>query len=137
MHRNPLPTVRTNRSSQNGRRTGVESWELTDAHRGRCRSTGWLSGRPLGVPGEESLVSPVRDDDERAPARPGSGLTVGIGMPGTWLAVEEISGGGEPPDADVGCGCRQPLIWDGKRGYWRHLADGSPCREGSRAGRNG
>lgn len=50
-----------------------------------------------------------------------------LGMPGTWLDGEDLSGHLTPKGAPKGCGCRQPLIWDGKRGQWRHLDDGTPC----------
>lgn len=50
-----------------------------------------------------------------------------FGLPGTWLVGADLLGGEEPQDTVGRCGCRQPLIWDSKRGYWRHLNDGSPC----------
>ena len=50
-----------------------------------------------------------------------------LGNPGTWLYGEDLRGDAAPTDPLAGCGCRQTLVWDAKRGYWRHLKDGSPC----------
>lgn len=50
-----------------------------------------------------------------------------VGMPGTWLAREDLRPGDEPPSADGRCDCRVPLIWDTRRDRWRHLADGTAC----------
>lgn len=50
-----------------------------------------------------------------------------FGKPGSWLDGADLAGDAKPSDADEGCGCRQPLVWDAKRGYWRHLDDGTAC----------
>jgi hypothetical protein len=50
-----------------------------------------------------------------------------IGLPGTWLAHVDLEPGVEPAGMEEGCGCQRPRIWDGQRGVWRHLEDGTPC----------
>jgi hypothetical protein len=47
--------------------------------------------------------------------------------PGTWLDPPRLRGNAKMTDPRDGCGCRIPLVWDGNRGVWRHLDDGSPC----------
>lgn len=46
---------------------------------------------------------------------------------GSWLTQADLNGDVEPTDRYQGCGCRNPLIWDSRRGRWRHLDDGSDC----------
>jgi hypothetical protein len=50
-----------------------------------------------------------------------------FGLPGTWLEHVDLVGDAEPTEPHSRCGCHVPLVWDGKRGYWRHLTDGTAC----------
>lgn len=54
-----------------------------------------------------------------------------IGLPGTWLALEDLEPGGDPTGLEPDCGCHQPRIWDNRDAVWRHLRDGSPCSSGN------
>jgi hypothetical protein len=47
---------------------------------------------------------------------------VGGGMPGTWLAAEDLQTGGEPTGTEADCECHQPRIWDNQRGVWLAFA---------------
>lgn len=58
------------------------------------------------------------------------------GNPGTWLYGLDLTGDAPPTDAaEDGCGCRRPLVWDGKSAHWRHLEDGTPCARPAEATR--
>lgn len=45
----------------------------------------------------------------------------------SWIHHADLHGEAPPTGPRDGCGCHIPLIWDGKRGVWRHLDDGSHC----------